>query len=282
MLSKEILHVLRYFALFEYPASQAEIYSFLQVKTTKTELDITLRDLITRNRIKKIVWGKIARYTIVGESIHSEVWSDRTINSQKKKNIAMSVARLIGILPWVSLVGLSGSVAMLNAREEDDLDLFVVSSPERIWLVRLWCVAVVTLLGRRRWKGSTRVKDTVCLNLFFDEQDLEVPVYKRGEYVAHEILQLKPLVNKHKTYEIFLQRNSWVYEYFPNNKINQNISKHIHKTSFLDIWLSRLEIGSSWLQMKVMGKRTTEIVTSTQLWFFPDDFEKKVKKWMKK
>ena len=44
----------------------------------------------------------------------------------------------------------------------------------------------------KQW--SNTITNKVCLNLFFDESDLAVPKFKRSEYVAHEVLQMKPLV----------------------------------------------------------------------------------------
>jgi hypothetical protein len=149
----------------------------------------------------------------------------------------------------------------------------------------------------------------VCLNLFFDESDLMVPEFKRNEYVAHEVLQMKPIVIKDKIYERFLKANSWVFEIFPNSKSNikyQSASwrtkSHIKNQNFFKLFkfltvtlpAGRQVFHFSFLifnfvaggiekvlknfQLCFINKhRTTELITDTQLWFHPEDFSKRIK-----
>jgi hypothetical protein len=86
---------------------------------------------------------------------------------------------------------------------------------------------------------------------------------------------MKPVTNKNFTYEKFLDKNKWVYTFFPNAKkpIVQKIANN--NPNFIG---NVLEFILKKLQLTIIKlHQTSEIVTDTQLWFFPDDFERKIK-----
>ena len=139
--------------------------------------------------------------------------------------------------------------------------------------------------------------DKVCLNLFFDESNLEVPTFKKTSYVAHEILQMKPIINKDQVYEKFLIANKWVLEYFPNsarlisNIKYQNAKLHLKNQNYFlflqcifdilflifNFFSNLVEKINKKFQLQFINKhRTNELITDTQLWFHPDDFGKKI------
>jgi len=206
------------------------------------------------------------------------------ISKKKIKKIDHYV-NLLSIFPQIKLIGLSGSVAMLNANEDHDVDLFIITDKNRLWTGRLISLLLVSILGLRRKRNRFKAKDKVCLNLFIDEARMNVPKYKRTEYVAHEILQMRPLVNKNSVYEAFLEQNKWVYKIFPNAHIVMpNLIRHLNKKQILNrVQDDKGAIGNilefllKKLQLNIIKlHQTTEIVTDTQLWFHPEDFAAKL------
>jgi len=230
----------------------------------------------------------------------------KRISKKKIKKIDRYV-NLLSIFPQIKLIGLSGSVAMLNADEDHDIDLFIITDKNRLWTGRLISLLLVSILGLRRKRNRFKAKDKVCLNLFFDEARLDMPKYKRTEYVAHEILQMRPLVNKNNVYGAFLEQNKWVYKIFPNasrviastsmslrakrSNLRVNSAKQFHFNQIASSSRIRgiprndksiigniLEYILKILQLNIIKlHQTTEIVTDTQLWFHPDDFGKKIR-----
>ncbi|MGB9707667.1 MAG: hypothetical protein ACPL1D_02865, partial [Microgenomates group bacterium] len=164
---------------------------------------------------------------------------------------------------------------------------------------RFIAVVLAKVLGiyRQRTRKTKKFKDKVCLNLFFDERALQVPKFKQTEYVAHEVLQMKPVVNKDNLYERFLKANKWVKKFFPNVGIlnsklkikNPKLQLKIQNFKFLifilrfpffilDFFGKKNEELLKKTQMFLINKhKTTEIITDSQLWFHPDDSEKKFK-----
>ncbi|HEX7542713.1 MAG TPA: hypothetical protein VF385_01370, partial [Patescibacteria group bacterium] len=225
---------------------------------------------------------------------------------------------LLNLLPQIKLVGLSGSISMLNAKEDDDIDLFIITAKNRLFTGRLIALVLAQMLGLRRNREArvsqvaknfdsspsfnnetmkqfnNHIRNKVCLNLFFDEANLKVPEFKQTEFVGHEVLQMKPIINRDQIYERFLQANKWVFKLFPNakNKISNFkflISNQFQISNFKNSKLnknSKLKIENlgDWVeyqlkkfQLRLINKhKTSEIVTDSQLWFHPDDFEKKL------
>ena len=153
-------------------------------------------------------------------------------------------------------------------------------------------------MGLKRSIGQNEAPNKVCLNLFFDESNLKVPKFKQTEFVGHEVLQMKPVIVKDNIYERFLEANLWVQAIFPNSswimskvksqksKIQVKSQKYFKNfklltltSNFLLLTFNFIESILKNLQLTLINRhRTTEMITSTQLWFHPDDFEKKIKK----
>jgi F0F1-type ATP synthase gamma subunit len=98
---------------------------------------------------------------------------------------------------------------------------------------------------------------------------------------------MKPIVNKDSVYERFLAVNSWVFEIFPNAKevvsIKYKVLSIKKKKSLntcyliLNTFFNKIEQSLKVFQLHLINRhRTTEIITSTQLWFHPNDFYKRI------
>ena len=290
-MEKEIIKTVRYFAHFGYAPSLDEIHTFLTTKTTKEKL------LTVINNISLYTLGEYSIYNIKNYQIRRAI-------SQKKIKIISHYIKILSLFPQIKLVGLSGSMAMMNAKKTDDIDLFIICASNRLWTGRLIAVAIAWLLRLKRKRKASRATDKVCLNLFFQENCLRVPTYKQTEYVGHEILQMKPLFNKDQVYERFLRANKWVFRLFPNAKevsilrlslrpsaLRQSLRLEEMMVSKVEPSSIRISKKNNWvgnilnilenvlkaLQLNIIKQhQTNEIITNSQLWFFPEDFEKKI------
>lgn len=205
-----------------------------------------------------------------------ETWKERHDNSNKKMNKKNAYVSLLSRFTSIHLIGLSGSLAMKNADATADIDLFIITAPGRLWTARLISLFLAYAMGVRRRRGVAHDSDKICLNLFFDGNDLALPAYKRSEYTAHEVLQMIPLYSVADTYDRFIKANSWVFSKFPNARKAAHTGRDTNPRQ--SRWLGNiLEKICKYTQLRIIHRhRTTEIITPTQLWFFPDDFEKKI------
>ncbi|MDH7476381.1 MAG: hypothetical protein QHH09_02835 [Microgenomates group bacterium] len=58
--------------------------------------------------------------------------------------------KLISVFPQIKLVGLSGSLSMMNAKENDDIDLFIITANNRLFTGRFIALALAEFLRIRR------------------------------------------------------------------------------------------------------------------------------------
>jgi hypothetical protein len=258
-MEKEIASVVKYFRFFRYSPKIDEIYTFLPKK-------------ISRKRLKTILEAK--KYTLPE---YSKMVLRRRISKRKLENWRFKIYLwFISLFPPIKLVGLSGSISMMNADLDDDIDLFIITARNRLFTARFLATIIAFIMGLKRAIDQYKAPNKVCLNLFFDEKNLKIPHFKQNKFVGHEVLQMKPLINKNHIYERFLGVNQWVFNLFPNAHypVISAWRDETKRKKFGD-WFEKL---LKKFQLKLINQhRTREIINDSQLWFHPDDFEKKVK-----
>jgi hypothetical protein len=266
-----------YFSFFQYPPSFDEVHLFYPEKITKKDLQKKLDRAVKQKKIAIHLFDKKQHYALNKNKNFFKVYEKRRAEAVKLLSSYRFklYIQILSLLPWIEFVGISGSISMMNAKPGDDIDLFVVSSPYRMWTARLVSILFAEALGFRRRRHDKNMRGKVCLNLFFDGCDVEIPSHKRNSYIAHEIIQLWPVHNKQNTYQRFLRENEkWITSFFPNSQVPKGTPKRFPKPLFTS---SMAENMARKLQTHFIDKhKTSEYITQTQLWFFPDDFEKKL------
>ena len=220
-------------------------------------------------------------YFVVGKKhlIYKRILRKRI--SKRKILIAKKTARLLSFLPTIKMVALTGALCMENVEENADIDLLVISQKGTLWITRLASLLLVDIYGiKRRKYGDSEQKNRICINMWLDESDLILR--KRNIYTAHEVAQLKPLIDKEKTYWRFIEKNKWVLNYWPNAIRNKkDVARRAQKKQGLlsSPFYSLLSMAIEPLVRKLQywymrGKITKETVTPTRAFFHPNDWSK--------
>jgi len=206
-----LLSSLAYFSVFHFPLKKEEILFWRPKDISSGKVEAFLQEALKR----KIIEKRGDYYFLSGFCSWVEQRKKRERISQKKLSIAKKEAQFLIKLPGILMVGLSGSVAAANAKENDDIDFFIITQKNRLWAGRFFSILGLELRGCRRRPGQKQVKDKICLNLFLDEAHLFFRRKRHDLYTAHEILQMKPLASQGDIYERFLKANRWVEKFFP-------------------------------------------------------------------
>jgi hypothetical protein len=276
-IARACISTLEYYSFFKYPLSPEEIHTFLPIMASLTQVQAALKTLHRGGALHYD--PKSGLYALRGHGTFIQRRVRREPITERKIAIAESYSRTLRHIPCIYMLALSGSCAMHNASKQDDIDITIVTAPGCIWIGRFIAVLVAKVLGLHRYKGMKNPKDMLCLNLFFDAADTRIPKEKRNAYVAHEVVQMKPLYIRGRVYKEFLDANRWVYLYLPNasSRTRGSLLASHHYTPYGILlpfrilnWLART------VQLSIMHPRTHERITETQLWFFPDDFERKL------
>jgi len=302
-MKNHLFTVLTYFGYFSYTPSFDEIYTFFPHKIGKEALQSCIDKEVAAKTIRRILINKefrlfkqsllnlnfepeFPRYTLPQYSIKTNKIlniKNQNVNKWRKKTIQRYI-EILQAFPFVRFVGVTGTSAMRRLQENDDLDLCIVTKHGLVWTARFFTVIVAKMLGIHTYTG-------VCLNLFFDEADLIIPRKKHNSYIAHELLQMKPIIDKDGIYQRFLEENKWIYTFFPNapyvipthsNSVQAPVGIQKRK-----LYRSRIKFGMTQgidrlfklIQLPIIYRnRAAFYITPTQLWLFKNDFEKKLKR----
>jgi hypothetical protein len=195
------------------------------------------------------------------------------------------LAGMFRLVPTLTLLGVTGGLAMDNARREDDIDLFFIARPGTLWITRMMVTLLAELARVRRRPNERHVRDKICLNMFMSEDRLRLPHSEHDLFAAHEVLQMVPVWERGGAYSKFIKANAWVREFLPNAWQQKNhelrIMNHekrqkhtpfsfiIHASLFM---IQLLEPIARCIQLWYMrGKRTNEVIRSGMIRFHPRD-----------
>ncbi len=123
--------------------------------------------------------------------------------------------RHISWIPGLKMVAVCNSLSMYATKKEwSDIDIFIITAPKRMWLVRITVTMIFHLLWVRR--HGSKIKDRFCLSFFISENamDFSKIAIQKDIYLYYWIYFLKPIINKDSAYERFIKANSplWINE----------------------------------------------------------------------
>lgn len=282
-----VINTLCYGSLFDYPLTFNQIYKFLIISEhfSKKEIKQAISDL------KGIlIEQKFGTFFLKGEEFLAEERKKRHSESKIKLVLAKKIINVLSLLPTIRLIGISGSLSMQNSRSTDDIDLFIIARKGTLWITRFLVNALLLLKGVKRVKKSFVAKNRVCPNMFISSDNLSMQELNRNLFIAHEIVQLRIMLNRNRTYEKFLVENLWVLNFLPNAfsiKSALNFEKRVKdkplagfkhilsRTAYLILEpVEQLFFKLQFLYMK--SAKTSEVTTYKMAKFHPVDQNQKI------
>ena len=200
-LERAILETLAYSDVFDYPLTLDELHRFLTIPATVAEIQECMLGM------KNIAFAN-GYYFLAGRNEIVDIRNQREENSRKAYRRAMFYGRILGRLPFIRMVALTGSLAMLNLSKNRDMDYMLVAKPSRVWTAR----AFALLLAR-----VTRLfGDVICPNVIISENALEWN--ERNLYTAREFAQMIPVSGEGVFCGLRIV-NEWIKDVLPNHVI---------------------------------------------------------------
>ena len=197
-----VLCSVTYASLFDYPLTLAQLRESLigepADERTITEWLATSALLQTTIEQQDGLYFPRGRRDLLATRTRREALSRELLDRDRR------ILRFLSRLPFVRMVALSGSLAHLNAEGGSDLDLFVITSPGRVWCVTLFVLIVARLRGWRR---------RLCLNYVVSERNLAIE--PPDLFSANQIIHLRPVTGE-SIYRRFLAANPFVTGHYPN------------------------------------------------------------------
>ena len=199
-----ILSTLVYFDLFHYPITAGEIRFFLPQRISPAELERSLGELLESGLV--FMWEGF--YTIRNEQGLVERRRKGNRRAADMLHTAEKVAALLARFPYIRGVGVSGSLSKHYADEGSDIDLFIITAKNRLWLARTFLHAL------KKLSFIVRREDWFCMNYFVDELALEIP--EKNMYTAIEIVTLIPMQGG-TAFADFAEANRWTDRVLPQS-----------------------------------------------------------------
>jgi hypothetical protein len=198
------MKTLVYYDIFHYPLKSDEVFKFLRSNSvTAHDVSACLDLLAERNHLSR--FGEY--YTL--QKNESDIRRRIKGNQEAERflPLARRQAKLIAKFPFVRAVFASGSLSKGYMDEKSDLDFFVITQPNRLWI----CRALLALYKRIVLNNSHKY---FCTNYFIDTDHLEIE--EKNLFTATELATLIPLSGE-QYYLALMNRNlHWITRFFPN------------------------------------------------------------------
>lgn len=223
-LEHAVLATLAYSDLFDHPLTLDELHRFFISPATRDEVAICASST-------KGVGYKDGYYFLDDRPEIVDIRRRREADSSMAFRRAIIYGRIFGSLPFVRMVAVTGSLAMLNLSKNRDMDFMIVTEPGHVWTAR----AFVLAFGRL----ARLFGDVICPNVILSERALAWEV--KNLYSAREFAQMIP-VSGMEVFRQLLEANPWVNEILPNVSLEPTGSSAVGKQnplqSILELFLS--------------------------------------------
>jgi hypothetical protein len=201
-LHHSILKTLAYFDIFDYPLSSEEIVFFLDNDVSTPSVEAALDLLVLEQRVFRI--GQF--YSLQDKPSLAQRRLKGNQYAQQLLSIGRRISGRLFQFPFVRGIGISGSLSKNFADEKADIDYFVITHPNRLWIAR------TAMHLYKKWSYLTGRQDWFCMNYFIDEEALEIR--EKNIFTAMELITLLP-ISGNGSLTAFFDANDWVSEWLP-------------------------------------------------------------------
>ncbi|THU40113.1 hypothetical protein FAM09_09515 [Niastella caeni] len=201
---QSIIKALAYFDIFNYPLTQEEIISFLDQQMGLDDVAPALQRLVAEKRIFRL--GNF--YSLQQDHALRTRRTTGNHNAELLLTVGYKVGGFLYQFPFVRGIGISGSLSKNFADQDTDIDFFIITSANRLWIARTLMhlfKKLTFITGHQHW---------FCMNYFIDEAALRIE--EQNIFTAIEITTLIPVCGN-GTMDAFFKTNNWTACYLPNN-----------------------------------------------------------------
>jgi hypothetical protein len=218
-LSASIIKTLLYFDIFNHPLTIDEIFRFMNYPVHSRSLLLNKVDVLSK---KNLIGFDNGLYFLYGKNNCIDKRISGNLEAEKCFVKAKQMVKLISQFPFVKAVFISGSLSKGYMDGNSDIDYFVITSLNRLWLCRtlLMLYKKIFLLNSHKY---------FCLNYFITTDNLAIR--DDNIFSAIELITLIPLYGDDFYFRL-LENNLWIKKYFPNFIMKEDFQSEKKGTFF--------------------------------------------------
>jgi predicted nucleotidyltransferase len=215
-LQQSIFKTVAFFDLFSYPLTSWEIFKWLYNPAEKYSYQTVLTKILELEKENKLNHNQ-GFYFLPQEN---DLVKTRLLNyslAQVKYRRAKKFVKVISYFPWIKAICVCNNLAYNNAKEESDIDLFIITAPKRMWLSRLLVVGFLKIIHSR--PNQNNKQDTIDTAFFATTNSLnfsDLILKDEDPYFTYWLEQLVPLYGPLSFAEKVREANSWLQKTLPN------------------------------------------------------------------
>jgi len=206
-----ILRLAAYYGVFALPLSEAEINQLIDIKVGHLAVRDALKSLVEDGTL---VLDEEGYYRLADQSYVSR---NKALKRQEKLlGKARSWAKLFGLLPFVKSVVVVNSAAIGNVRADSDIDLLIVTTPNRAYVAKGMLMYGLKLA--RQLETRKRKAERFSLGMFVTTAGVN---WQRDIMAVNEphlgywLMLAKPVYGA-AVWQELLRSSEYVTETFPN------------------------------------------------------------------
>jgi hypothetical protein len=201
-LSQSIRATVAYADVFDFPLDRIEIHrDLIGIAASPADVGSAIDALLAAQLL--VADGPFVG--LPGRSGLAALRCERHDNAAQLWPLARRYGRLIGAIPFVRMVAVTGSLAAGNPDAAADLDYLIVTAPGRLWTARALTIGLVRL--------ARRAGRRVCPNYLLSTRALALE--HDDVYTAHELVQAVPITGA-EIYTRLRLANRWLERWLPN------------------------------------------------------------------
>ena len=196
-----ILRLLAYFDIFQYPLTKNEIRQFLPELFSEAKLD----DMLQHMLINETIFLHDDFYSLQNNPLLAYRRKEGNLRAKKLIPKAYTIGRFLFRFPFVRAIGISGSLSKNFADEKADIDFFIITKANRLWIAR----TIMHLFKKLTF--ITGHQHYFCMNYYIDEEALLIE--DQNIFTAIEIGPCcRYVVNE--LHDNFFEINNWACKFF--------------------------------------------------------------------
>ena len=161
-----ILSTFAFFDMFDYPLSQEEVEEYLYLLPPDPhQIDIYLKN-------SAILSYSDGLYCLKGREDIFIKNQERTRLSKKLWKKVNKMRKVFDSIPFIKLIAVTNNLSYDNPKSNSDIDLLVITTPNRLFTARMLLTFWTHIFGIRR--HGKKVAGRLCLSFYLTEDNLDL------------------------------------------------------------------------------------------------------------